>query len=178
MARYRVGDGTGASLVDVARSCVQDSNQALYVALQQIEDEIEANPDIQTWLTRPSPRSPNKTLSSAPAIGGRSESQTRYRWGAFVPDWKKNADTLTGIAPPSPSSSKNGSSNAVFMVTRALISWRTMLPDAPTMKWPNCCLNMTPSYGLSAPTKWAAPMLISFPTPPTTFIGNLQDRNA
>jgi len=34
MARYRTGDGTGASIVTPAQSCVQDSNQALFTALR------------------------------------------------------------------------------------------------------------------------------------------------
>jgi predicted Abi (CAAX) family protease len=38
MARYRTGDGTGASIVTPAQSCVQDSSQALYEAIQNIRN--------------------------------------------------------------------------------------------------------------------------------------------
>ncbi|MGB3297566.1 MAG: CAAX protease, partial [Phormidesmis sp.] len=34
-ARYRIGDGTGATFVGPANNCVQDANQALYAALRQ-----------------------------------------------------------------------------------------------------------------------------------------------
>ena len=55
MARYRSGDGTGASSVTPATSCVQDSNQAIYATIKKITSEIESNPQIQDWLkTNPS----------------------------------------------------------------------------------------------------------------------------
>ncbi|NJO19146.1 MAG: hypothetical protein HC838_02435 [Spirulinaceae cyanobacterium RM2_2_10] len=36
MARYRVGDGTGATFVGPANNCAQDSNQALYDTIQRV----------------------------------------------------------------------------------------------------------------------------------------------
>ncbi len=37
-ARYRIGDGTGATYVGPANNCSQDSNQALFAAIQQMRD--------------------------------------------------------------------------------------------------------------------------------------------
>lgn len=48
-ARYRSGDGTGVSPVTPATSCVQDSNQGVYVAVRQLEKYIKDNPDIAAW---------------------------------------------------------------------------------------------------------------------------------
>ena len=49
-ARYRTGDGTGNASVTPASSCVQDSNQALYIALETLKQKVQASPEIQTWL--------------------------------------------------------------------------------------------------------------------------------
>ena len=40
MARYHLGDGTGATFVGPANNCAQDSNQALFAALRQLQAEI------------------------------------------------------------------------------------------------------------------------------------------
>ncbi|MEL6165980.1 MAG: hypothetical protein AAFR37_20300, partial [Cyanobacteria bacterium J06628_3] len=50
MARYRVGDGSGASLITPTASCVQDSNQALYATVHDIRKFVELNPTITDWL--------------------------------------------------------------------------------------------------------------------------------
>ena len=39
-ARYRLGDGTGASFVGPANNCSQDSNQALFAAIQGLQQEL------------------------------------------------------------------------------------------------------------------------------------------
>lgn len=45
-ARYRTGDGTGGAIVTPASSCVQDSTQALFVALQRFEDRLLRDPAV------------------------------------------------------------------------------------------------------------------------------------
>ena len=47
MARYRTGDGTGATFVGPANSCVQDSCQALYQAINMTLKEIDSNQQIK-----------------------------------------------------------------------------------------------------------------------------------
>jgi predicted Abi (CAAX) family protease len=49
-ARYRTGPGNGASVVNTAMSCVQDSSAALYAALTKFQRNIVANPEIEKWL--------------------------------------------------------------------------------------------------------------------------------
>jgi len=47
MARYRIGDGTGSTFVG-PNNCAQDSNQALYAALQRgsrAREWTQVNPD-------------------------------------------------------------------------------------------------------------------------------------
>jgi predicted Abi (CAAX) family protease len=40
MARYRLGDGSGAAFVGVANNCAQDSNQALFNALRRLQRQV------------------------------------------------------------------------------------------------------------------------------------------
>ena len=50
MGRFRTGDGTGVSEVNATNSCVQDSNQAMYVAVMKMLEAIHAVPEIKTYL--------------------------------------------------------------------------------------------------------------------------------
>ncbi|MFM7361481.1 MAG: hypothetical protein ACKO25_06600 [Cyanobium sp.] len=43
-ARYRSGDGTGVALVTPSTSCVQDSGQALWIAIRQLREQGEEIP--------------------------------------------------------------------------------------------------------------------------------------
>ncbi len=50
-ARYRIGDGTGATYVGPANNCSQDANQALFASIRSLSEAIATNkPLLQTWL--------------------------------------------------------------------------------------------------------------------------------
>jgi predicted Abi (CAAX) family protease len=49
-ARYRTGPGNGASVVNTATSCVQDSHAALYAALTKFQRSVDADPAVKKWL--------------------------------------------------------------------------------------------------------------------------------
>ncbi len=50
-ARYRIGNGTGATYVGLANNCSQDSNQALFASIRSLFQEIANNQTLlQTWL--------------------------------------------------------------------------------------------------------------------------------
>ncbi|MDX2215917.1 MAG: hypothetical protein SFY66_21815 [Oculatellaceae cyanobacterium bins.114] len=118
MARYRVGDGTGAAIVTPAKSCVQDSNQALYVTIERLEQQIAANPKIQDWL-RDHPHHPQTTRFRQLLSLGRSLKSYLIPFGITRRDWQKNAETLAGT----------GLSSGLFKTLLAsFITWRTMLP--------------------------------------------------
>ncbi|MFN7900288.1 MAG: type II CAAX prenyl endopeptidase Rce1 family protein [Synechococcaceae cyanobacterium] len=54
-ARYRSGDGEGVAMVTAATSCVQDSSQALWIAIQQLRQSgalLAMNPQERQWLQR------------------------------------------------------------------------------------------------------------------------------
>lgn len=117
-ARYRTGDGTGASTVTPATSCVQDANQALYVAIKRFEQQVQSTPTIQQWLTEHPQDGEAQRFRELVQLGRSLENQ-------LIPlkivrrDWQQNAQTLMG-ARPDP---------GWFSTTRAaLTSWRSLLP--------------------------------------------------
>lgn len=118
MARYRIGDGTGAAVVKPATSCVQDANQALYVTIKRIEAAINSNPSIQDWLKR-HPRDPQTQRFEQLVQLGRSLEHQLIPLGMVRSDWQKNAQTLAGTRLES-GNFRN------FMA--ALTTWRTVLP--------------------------------------------------
>ncbi len=118
MARYRIGDGTGASVVQPATSCVQDANQALYVTIKRIEAAIQSNPHIQDWLQR-YPAHPQTRRFQQLAKLGRDLEHQLMPLGIVRSDWHRNAQTLAGTR-------VEGNSLSNFFA--ALTTWRTVLP--------------------------------------------------
>lgn len=118
MARYRIGDGTGAAIVKPATSCVQDSNQALYVTIKRIEAAIQSNPRIQDWLQRHPHHSQTRRFQRLVELG-RSLERQLVPLGIVRSDWQENAQTLAGTRPT------EGSLNDFFA---AVTTWRTVLP--------------------------------------------------
>lgn len=117
-ARYRTGDGTGASTVTPATSCVQDSNQALYVAIKQFEQQVNSAPTIQQWLQQHPDSEQTRRFQELVQLGRSLENQL-VPLGIVRRDWQQNAQTLKG-ARPDP---------GWFSTTRAaLTSWRSLLP--------------------------------------------------
>lgn len=112
-ARYRSGDGSGVALVTPSTSCVQDSSQALWIALNRLTLQ-QADADLQ-------PRQSN-------LIAALERQLTPF---AIVrADWRQNASisrrALMGTA------AQGEVDGAGFRSRRsvrdALLSWRSMLP--------------------------------------------------
>jgi predicted Abi (CAAX) family protease len=115
-ARYRTGDGTGVALVTPATSCVQDSSQALWIALDGLRQQ-----------------------GAAPQGNGRGDLRRQRLaegldslltpFGMVRSDWRHNAAiTLsagTGRDQTTPMGSRFISSQRLEAV---LLSWRSMLP--------------------------------------------------
>ncbi|MGF1601891.1 MAG: type II CAAX prenyl endopeptidase Rce1 family protein [Thermosynechococcaceae cyanobacterium] len=120
-ARYRTGDGTGAALVTPAKSCVQDSGQALYTTIKLIEEQVSRSATVQAWL-RSHPNHPqNQRFQELVALGRRLESELAPL-GIVRSDWQQNAEVLTGIRP------QRGFANEDNVVTQ-ILSWRTLIPQ-------------------------------------------------
>ncbi len=118
MARYRIGDGTGAALVTPARSCVQDSNQALYRAIQKIEEEVNANKEIQNWLQHHPNDLQTERFNQLVDLGQLLEKKL-VPLGIVRRDWKKKTKTIVGAS---------GNQSQICRLIRGVASWRTMLP--------------------------------------------------
>jgi predicted Abi (CAAX) family protease len=122
MARYRSGDGTGASLVTPATSCVQDSSQAIYAAIKKITSEVESNPQIQDWLKANPTDGQTQRFDQLVALG-QSLEKVLIPLGIVRPDWRKNAK-LAGID----CNLKQSPFAHITHPLKAAISYRTMLP--------------------------------------------------
>ncbi|MEG4987671.1 abortive infection protein [Microcoleus sp. BR0-C5] len=122
MARYRSGDGTGASLVTPATSCVQDSSQAIYATIKKITSEIESNPQIQDWLKTHPTDAQTQRFHQLVALGESLE-KVLMPLGIVRPDWRKNS-TLAGID----AELKKTFFAGIATLIKTAISYRTMLP--------------------------------------------------
>lgn len=122
--RYRVGDGTGAAKVTPATSCVQDSNQALFLTIQTIREQVESSPAIQQWWSS-HPNDPTvERFERLIALGDDLNNQLSP-FGIVRQDWKTNASALSGtrIALRQFATAKENEN----LIT-AFKSWRTILP--------------------------------------------------
>ncbi|MBD3880679.1 CPBP family intramembrane metalloprotease [Phormidium tenue FACHB-886] len=118
MARYRIGNGTGAALVTPALSCVQDSSQAVYRTIKTIEAQVRDRPAIQAWL-KAHPTDPQTKRFQELAQFSKALEQSLLPLGIVRPDWQKNADRLAGI---------RGEFVRQNDWIAQLLSWRTVLP--------------------------------------------------
>jgi predicted Abi (CAAX) family protease len=114
-ARYRIGDGTGATYVGPANNCAQDSSRALFETLGTVHQSIEENPDLHTWETQ------------HPDEVQRFEQLTRLTndlraclmpFGSARPDWSKNEFNLGSTLEDAP----------LQQLTLGLLSWRMLFP--------------------------------------------------
>jgi predicted Abi (CAAX) family protease len=117
MARYRVGDGTGATYVGPANNCAQDSNQALYAAIQQLVAQIGATDReaFQAWEQRYPEQAQRLQMLIQLEQSLRRE---LLPLGNPRVDWQKNAYLLGSSLEDRP----------LRNLVRGLGSWRTMLP--------------------------------------------------
>lgn len=116
VARYRTGDGSGGTYVGPANNCAQDSNQALYASVKQLEDAISRNPTyFQQWQTA----HPEQKQRFEQLLALRRAIQWELLpFGSARADWERGSLTL----------GSNLEDYPLKTLGRGLISWRTMLP--------------------------------------------------
>ena len=117
MARYRTGDGTGATFVGPANSCVQDSCQAFYQAINMTLTEIDNNRQIQDWITA-NPNHPQTDRLQRLVTLKRAIEAQLIPW-QIRPDWVDPFQSLIGT---------RLADRPVTTVINALTSWRSLLP--------------------------------------------------
>jgi len=120
-ARYRTGDGTGVSTVTPATSCVQDSNQALFIAIQQIRFQAQGDPNLNAYIeANPDDPEVQKVAQFKALAEDLQRALTPY--GVIRPDWQNNAEELAGV-----NARGSGFANRSGLVA-GIFSWRTMMP--------------------------------------------------
>ncbi len=117
-ARYRVGDGTGASLITPTASCVQDSNQALYATIHDIKKLVKLNPKINQWLEKHPEDKQTQYFNELISLGNILEKQL-IPLGVLRRDWQKNIQDLFGT------NDKND--NIITTTIKMLKSWRNRI---------------------------------------------------
>ncbi|WP_231594774.1 type II CAAX prenyl endopeptidase Rce1 family protein [Synechococcus sp. CBW1107] len=116
MARYRSGDGTGVSTVTPSTSCVQDSSQALYIAIDRLRRRAAEDPGLRRWLQLHPQDSASRAIRQLARLSS-SLDQLLTPFGTVRSDWRHNASVVAG------ETFVRGETGL-----DALMSWRSMLP--------------------------------------------------
>ncbi|BAS55419.1 abortive infection protein [Leptolyngbya boryana NIES-2135] len=119
-ARYRSGDGNGASVVTPSTSCVRDSNQALFGAIRKFRDQVVNDPTVSAWLVA----NPNdyhaRRFAGLRSLLERVENNVLFPMGYVPRSWRGENDRVAV--------QDRDRFNGLGNVLEALRTWRTMLP--------------------------------------------------
>ncbi|MCB0194362.1 MAG: hypothetical protein KDJ65_20595 [Anaerolineae bacterium] len=112
---YRIGGGSGGVYFGVANNCTQDSNQALYAAVKDLDVAFKDHPLVQDMLNRhPEEAERFDRLLTL----GHDLRKTLLPTGTVRADWRYNFQLFEV------SLNENGWMN----ILRALMTWRAMTP--------------------------------------------------
>ncbi len=114
-ARYRIGEGTGATFVGPANNCSQDSNRALFAALGRLETFVESNPGFSAWMAEHPDDGARWNALEDLARDLRADLQP---FGAVRHDWSDNEFNLGTTMEDAP----------LANVAAAMGSWRCIFP--------------------------------------------------
>ncbi|ACK70757.1 Abortive infection protein [Gloeothece citriformis PCC 7424] len=163
-ARYRTGDGTGYAAVTPATSCVQDSNQALYIAIEQIKKSVNSN-QIQDWLEKHPNSKTAENFKQLVALGTALEVVLTPQ-GVVRTDWQENAQYLSGIK-----------EDHYFVSDQSLLSillsWRSMLPKRAYDEVTQIFLNQKAQLWVLKTNQVGGWNPDIFPVAPTVLFGNI-----
>lgn len=116
-ARYRTGDGTGTTFVSPINSCVQDSTQGIYTALNRMVAQLKLNPLIMKWL-RENPNS-EQTQRFQQLVNLVKTLENHFTpLGKARSDWRYEVPTLGGFPVETP----------LKTLWQVIGSWRSLLP--------------------------------------------------
>jgi hypothetical protein len=116
-ARYRLGDGTGATFVGPANNCAQDSNQALFAALQELRLTMRATDPATLRAWRQQEPQQAERLEALLRLE-RSLLRALLPIGRLRSDWRHQEYVLGSSLEDRP----------LENLLRGLGSWRTALP--------------------------------------------------
>jgi predicted Abi (CAAX) family protease len=167
MARYRTGDGTGVSLVSPAASCVQDSNQALYITIKVLQDRLQSDGAIAAWLQDHPDDPETQRFQRLGKLSDRLE-EALVPKGVIRPDWKTNAQILAGVK-----SQKNDSFIREETLANALLSWLSMLPRVSHDVMSQILLDQGATLWFLRTNQVGGTMLDILPLAPTNLFGEV-----
>ncbi len=115
-ARYRIGDGTGATYVGPANNCAQDSNQALFASIHSLFQTIATNQTLlQAWVAN----NPTQSQRYEQLLNAQAKLYRQLQPLGFLrEDWKTNEFNLGSTLEDEP----------LRNLWIGLGSWRTLLP--------------------------------------------------
>ncbi|HEY9846786.1 MAG TPA: hypothetical protein V6D03_11390, partial [Candidatus Caenarcaniphilales bacterium] len=115
-SRYRTGDGTGGTYVGPANNCAQDSNQAFFASLRQLEHQLRTSTEsLLRWrMQNPEQAQRFKQLLSL----GKQLKLELQPLGGPRSAWERNEFNLGSTLEDNP----------IHNLMTGLGSWRTILP--------------------------------------------------
>jgi predicted Abi (CAAX) family protease len=115
-ARYRIGDGTGATYVGPANNCAQDSNQALFASIDSLFQAIATHQSVlQAWIAN----NPTQSQRYHQLLNVQAKLYQKLQPLGFLrEDWKRNEFNLGSTLEDEP----------LRNLWTGLGSWRTLLP--------------------------------------------------
>jgi predicted Abi (CAAX) family protease len=163
MARYRVGDGTGISVVSPANSCVEDSNQALYVTIRRIESLVKSNSSIWDYVKH-NPETLQVQYFNALVSLGNVLEKDLIPLGIVRSDWEKDVQNLSGTG-----------DNPSFIVTllRAFTTWRSVVPRRAEDEISRIFLQQSAVEWVLRTNQVGGFISVVDPIAPTTLLGKL-----
>lgn len=163
MARYRTGDGTGNATVTPATSCVQDSSQALYIAIEQVKQQVATQPEIQAWLQEHPDHPQTQRFQVLQQLGEQLE-RNLTPLGIVRPDWRQNAEKLAGVG------DRFVRDNRLVAV---ILSWRTMMPRRGQDTLANLFLDYKAKLWALQSFQVREETNLIFPVAPTILLGKM-----
>ena len=116
-ARYRLGDGTGATFVGPANNCSQDSNQALFAAIEGLQHQMRQldHRALRSWQRQ----DPAQAMRLRQLLLLEKDlRRALLPFAGLRPDWQRQRDGLGTSLEDQP----------LDNLLRGLGSWRALLP--------------------------------------------------
>ncbi len=124
--RYRTGPGNGASVLTPATSCVKDSSQSLFAAIQRLKKEVFSNPTVKQWLENNPNHSDSLRFKRMESLLEQVEKSVLIPLGYIPKNWRgENREVAAHRA---------GNAFNAATILEALKAWKTMLPRRAEME--------------------------------------------
>jgi predicted Abi (CAAX) family protease len=159
-ARYRSGDGSGVAVVTPSTSCVQDSAQALWIAIRQLRLEGERMP------MAPFDRQRLHDL-------GVALDRLLKPFGRVRGDWNRNATSALAAGTGPDQRDGDPAFEASQSLKDALLSWRSLLPRSAHDEFASEFLRVGLPMLVLRPNQIPGANPRQEPVAPTTLMGQL-----